>query len=179
MVLIVLTNISQAFCSPTHHRMLLMFSPALDRGYRFGGGRPQSKEPFSSVVSSVHASNRIRSLLTLTLIAWLRSCWPGVSTVRLLFFLLPILSSLAAQPTLKEWEAMLHFLEEEYLLGIPLHRRLAFDHSGHLFIYSVIFFPVSLWTHEYLFYSLNYQYIYSVTQIAPCLITGNTSLFNC
>ena len=74
---------------------------------------------------------------------------------------------------------MLHFLEEEYLLGIPLHRRLAFDHSGHLFIYSVIFFPVSLWTHEYLFYSLNYQYIYSVTQIAPCLITGNTSLFNC
>lgn len=80
--------------------------------------------------------------------------------MRLLFFLLSILSSLEAQPTLKQWEAMLHFLEEEYLLGIPLHRRLAsFHHSCHLFIYSVIFFPMLLWTHEYLFYSLNYQYI--------------------
>ena len=52
---------------------------------------------------------------------------------------------------------MLHFLEEEYLLGIPLRRKLAsFDHSCHLFIYSVICFSMSLWTHEYLFYALDY-----------------------
>ena len=34
-----------------------MFSPGLDRGYGFGGGRPQSKVPFSSIVSRVHATN--------------------------------------------------------------------------------------------------------------------------
>ena len=30
-----------------------------------------------------------------------------------------------------------------------------------------------------LHFTLDYQYIYSVIQIAPCLVTGNTTLFNC
>ena len=140
MSLLVLRNI-RYFTECLSTGIFQMFFSWLYWSCKFWGGNSGGREPFLQLhIKKGPYCQYDLSLLTLTLITWLKQCMSGLSTVQLLvFFSLPTVSSLEGshyEPlVLKDWGRHRIYIDHFRVL---LHRRFASSHN-YVFIQSLIY----------------------------------------
>ena len=119
------------------------------------------KYHFHQTLSKIHEL----SLLILVLSTWWRQCFSCFCIERLLSLSSPSYSLLWKEATMcsphgRSGELCLTSLRAQYLhilFGILPYRR--FVYSPNLFIYSFVHLFISIWTHEYSFFTLSYNLI--------------------
>lgn len=138
------------------------------------------KYHFHQTLSKIHEL----SLLILVLSTWWRQCFSCFCIERLLSLSSPSYSLLWKEATMcsphgRSGELCLTSLRAQYLhilFGILPYRR--FVYSPNLFIYSFVHLFISIWTHEYSFFTLSYNLIllYFVVKLFQLWLLGALSV---